>query len=64
MNFVLLGKGKTVLQGKIDRLIDIVMCYGIERNVEKTTILLQIMINQRKLKNVEFFNCLGCLVQY
>jgi hypothetical protein len=32
--FVLLGKGETVLWGKIDRLADIGTCYGMEKNVE------------------------------
>jgi len=35
-DFVLLGKGETVLQGEIDRLVNIDMCYGIEKIVDKT----------------------------
>jgi hypothetical protein len=32
--FVLLAKEETVLQGMIDRLIEIERCYGMEMNVE------------------------------
>jgi len=35
---VLLAKGETVLQGKINRVIDIVTGYGMEKNKAKTTI--------------------------
>ena len=31
-------KGETVLQGMIDRLINIGTCYGMEKNLDKTTI--------------------------
>jgi len=37
-DFVLLGKGETVLRDKTDRLTDISTCYGMEKNVDKTTI--------------------------
>ena len=37
-DFVLLGKGETVLQSMIDRLTDIGTCCGMERNVHKATI--------------------------
>jgi hypothetical protein len=33
----MLAKGETVLQGMIDRLIDIGACYGLEKNSDKTT---------------------------
>jgi hypothetical protein len=36
--FVLLVKGENVLWGKIDRLIDIGTWYGVEMNVDRTTI--------------------------
>jgi hypothetical protein len=36
--FVLVAKGETVLQGKIDKLVDIATCYGMEKNVDKTTV--------------------------
>ena len=51
-DFVLLFKGEILLQGKIDRLIGIGTCYAMERNVDKTTFLLQIMVDQNKLKYV------------
>ena len=35
-DFVLLGKGETVLWGHIDRLIDIGTCCGMENNVDVT----------------------------
>jgi ABC-type cobalamin/Fe3+-siderophores transport system ATPase subunit len=36
---VLLAKEKMVLQGMIDRLIEIQSCYGVEMNVEKTKVM-------------------------
>jgi hypothetical protein len=58
---VLLAKEETVLQGMIDRLIEIRRCYGMEINVEKTKVmristqpsLIKIMIDQKQLENVE-----------
>jgi hypothetical protein len=38
-DLVLLAKEETVLQGMIVRLIDIVRCYGMEMNVEETSIM-------------------------
>ena len=38
-DFVLLGEGETVLQGKIDSLIEIGTCCGIEGNVHKTKVM-------------------------
>jgi len=35
-DFVLMAKEETVLQGIIDKLIEIRRCYGMEMNVEKT----------------------------
>jgi hypothetical protein len=63
-DFVLLAKGKTVLQGKIDALIFIGTCYGTEKNVDKTTIRTADCDRSKKLKNVEYFNRFGCLGQY
>jgi len=36
---VLMAKGETVLQGMIDKLIEIGRCYGMEINVEKTKVM-------------------------
>jgi hypothetical protein len=36
---VLLAKEKMVLQGMIDRLIEIGRCYGVDMNVEKSKVL-------------------------
>jgi len=36
---VLLAREETVLQGMIDKLIEIGRCYGMEMNVQKTKIL-------------------------
>jgi hypothetical protein len=35
-DLVLMAKEETVLQGMIDKLIEIGRCYGMEMNVEKT----------------------------
>ena len=35
-DLVLMAKGGTVLQGVIDKLIEVGKCYGMEMNVEKT----------------------------
>jgi hypothetical protein len=62
-DLVLLAKEETVLQDIIDKLIEIGRCYGIEMNVEKTKVMrisrqpfpVKRMIDQKQLKNVEFF---------
>jgi hypothetical protein len=67
---VLLAKAETVLQGMIDRLIEIGICYGMEMNVEETKTLrisrkpspVQIMLDQKQLENVEYFNYLGSMI--
>jgi hypothetical protein len=67
---VLLAKGKMVLQGMLDRLTEIGRCYGMEMNVDKTKLMkisrelstLQIMIDQKQLENVEYFNYLGSMI--
>ena len=38
-DFVLMAKEETVLQGMIDKLIEIGRCYGMEMNVEKTKVM-------------------------
>jgi hypothetical protein len=38
-DFVLMAKEETVLQGMIDRIIEIGRCYGMEMNVEKTKVM-------------------------
>jgi hypothetical protein len=56
-----------VLQDKIDKLIEIGRCYGMEMNVEKTKVMrisrqpfsVKIMIDQKQLENVESFKYLG-----
>jgi hypothetical protein len=39
-DLVLMAKEETVLQGMIDKLIDIGRCYGMEMNVEKTKVMI------------------------
>jgi hypothetical protein len=54
-DLVILAKEETVLQGMIDRLIEIGRCYGMEMNVEKTKVMrisrqpspIKIMIHQK-----------------
>ena len=38
-DLVLMAKEETVLQGMIDKLIEIGSCYGMEMNVEKTKVM-------------------------
>jgi hypothetical protein len=55
------------LQGKIDGLIDIGKCCGLEKYMEKNKVmrilkppsLVQIMVDQKQLKIVEYFNYLS-----
>jgi len=62
-DLVLMAKEETVLQGMIDKLIEIGRCYGMEMNVEKTKVMrissqpspVTIMIDQKQLENVEMF---------
>jgi hypothetical protein len=66
-DLVLMAKEEVVLQGIIDKLIEIGGCYGMEMNVEKTKILRiskqqlppKIMIDQKQLENVESFKYFG-----
>jgi len=58
-----MAKAETVLQGMIDKLIEIGRCYGAEMNVEKTKVTkisrqpspVTIMKEQKQLENVECF---------
>jgi hypothetical protein len=60
------------LQDIIDRLIEIGRRYGMEMNVEKTKVMrisrqpspIKIMIDQKQLENVEYFNYLGSMITY
>ena len=55
-----------VLEGKIARLIEVQVCYGMEKNVEKTKVMrnsrqpspLLIKLDQKQLGNVKYFNSL------
>jgi hypothetical protein len=61
---VLMAKEETVLQGMIDKLIEIARCYGMEMKVEKTRVMrismqpspVTIMIHKKQLENVEYLN--------
>ena len=63
-DLVLLAKEETVLQGMTDGLTETGRCCGMEINAEKTKVMrisrkpfpLQIMINQKQLDNVAYFN--------
>ena len=67
---VLLAKEETLLQGMIDKLIEIGSCYGMEMNVEKTKVMrisrhsspVTIMIDQKQMENVECFKYLGSML--
>jgi hypothetical protein len=70
-NMVLIAKREMVLQGMIDRLIEIGKCSGMEINMEHINILIgiskqqfsiEIMIDQKRMPNVKYFNCLGSLM--
>jgi hypothetical protein len=69
-DLVLLAREEMVLQGMIDRLIEIGRRYGMEMNVEKTKVMriskqpypIKIMIDQKQLENVEYFSYLGSLI--
>jgi hypothetical protein len=69
-DLVLLAKEEAVLQGMIDRLIEIARCYGMEMNVEETKVMrisrqpypIRIVIDQKQLENVEYLNYLGSMI--
>jgi hypothetical protein len=71
-NLVLLAREEKVLQGMIDRLIEIGRRYGMEMNVEKTKVMrissqpspMKIMIVQKQWENVEYYNYLGSMITY
>jgi hypothetical protein len=62
-DLVLMAKKETVIQGTIDKLIEIGRCYGMEMNVEKnksnenfkTTITSKNYDRPKQLENVECF---------
>ena len=61
-----MAKEETVLQGMIDKLIEIGRRFDMEMNVEKTNVMRQpspvtIMIYQKQLENVECFKYLGSI---
>jgi hypothetical protein len=66
-DLVLIAKEETVLQGMINKLIEIGRSYGMEMNVEKTKVVIisrqpspeTIMLDQKQLENVECFKYLG-----
>ena len=69
-DLVLMAKEETVLQGMIDKPIENGSCYGVEMNVEKTKVMrisiqpspVTIMIDQKRLENVECFKYLGSML--
>jgi len=69
-DLVLMAKEETVLQGMIDKLIEIGSCYGMEINVGKTKVMrilrqpspVTIMIDQKQMENVECFKDLGSML--
>jgi hypothetical protein len=69
-DLMLLAGEENVLQGMFDRLIEIGRRYGMEMNVEKTKVMrisrqpsaMEIMIDQKQLENVEYFNYLGSMI--
>ena len=68
----LMAKEEMVLQGMIDKLIEIGRCYGIEMNVEKnesnenfkTAIPSNNYDRPKQLENVECFKYLGSMLTY
>jgi ribulose kinase len=69
-DLVPLAKEETVLQGMIDRVIEIGRRYGMEMNVEKPKVMrisrqpspIRIMIDQKQLEIVEYFNYLRSMI--
>ena len=63
-DLVLMAKEEKVIQGMIDKLIEIGSCYGVEMNVEKTKVMriskqpspVTIMIDQKQLENEKCLN--------
>ena len=69
-DLVIMTKEVKVLQGMIDKVIEIGRCYGMKINVEKTKVvrisrqpsLVTIMVDQKPLENVECFKYLGSML--
>jgi hypothetical protein len=69
-DLVLLAREENVLQGTVDRLNEIGKRYGMEMSVEKTKVMrisrqpapMKLMIDQKQLENVEYFNYLGSMI--
>ena len=69
-DLMLMAKEETVLQGMIDKLIEIGRYYGMEMNVEKTKVMrisrqpspVTIKIDQKQLENVKCFKYLGSML--
>jgi hypothetical protein len=69
-DLVLLAKEEMVLQGTVDRLVEIRRFCGLEMIVEKTKVMrisrqpsaIQIMVDQNDPENAEFFNCSGSVI--
>jgi hypothetical protein len=69
-DLVLLAREGKMLQSMVDRIIEIGRCYGMEMNVEKIKVMrisrnpapMKIMIVQKQLENVEYFNYLGSMM--
>ena len=69
-NLVLRAKDETALQGMNGRLTEKGRCYGMQINVEETKVMrisresspLQIMLDKKKLENVEYFNYFHSLI--
>ena len=65
-----MAREESVLQGMIDKLIEIGRHCGVEMNVEKTKVMrisrqpspVTIMIDQKQLENVECFQYLGSML--
>jgi len=70
-DLVIMAKEKMVLQSRIDKLIEIGICYGMEMNVGKTKVMrilrqpspVIIMIERKELDNVECFKYLGIILK-
>ena len=69
-DFVLLAEVEAALQGMTESLIEIGRCHGMEINVEKCKVLrisrlpspIQIMIDQKQMETVEYFNYYGSMI--
>jgi ribosome-interacting GTPase 1 len=70
-DLTLMPKEETALQGMIGKLIEIVRCYGIEMNVDKTKVLINtrqtspitVMTGQKQMENVKYFKYLGSILR-